>query len=142
MPPHPRAGGISQVYPWGSTYFDNVVDNFIPSSPHTTTLSMIYPWENTALNILIKFILQLNILETNETIRIFLNDIEYDNLIINLGFKKIDKEQISNFLSYIFLDFLVLILIIINQFILIRRGLWYMTESDYETIEESKPQGM
>lgn len=52
MPPHPRAGGISQVYPWGSTYFDNVVDNFIPSSPHTTTLSMIYPWENTALNIL------------------------------------------------------------------------------------------
>ena len=91
----------------------------------------------TALIILIKFIIQLNILEKNETIRIFLNDIENDNFVINLGFKKIDKEQISNFLSYIFLDFLVLILIIINQFILIRRGLWYMTESDYETIEES-----
>ena len=91
----------------------------------------------TTIIILLKFIIQLNILEKNETIRIFLNDIENDNLIINLGFKKIEKEQISSFLSYIILDFLVLILIIINQFILIRKGLWYMTESDYETIEES-----
>ena len=91
----------------------------------------------TALIILIKFIIQLNILEKNETIKIFLDDIENDNLIFNLGFKKIDKDHISDFLSYIILDFLVLIIIIINQFILIRKGLWYMTESDYETIEES-----
>jgi hypothetical protein len=24
MPPHPRAGGISVVYPWGSSVWDNV----------------------------------------------------------------------------------------------------------------------
>ena len=52
MPPHPRAGGISVVYPWGSSVWDNVVDMSIPNTPHTTTLSMIYPWENTSLNIL------------------------------------------------------------------------------------------
>ena len=91
----------------------------------------------TTIIILIKFIIQLNILEKNETIKIFLDDIKNDNLIFNLGFKKIDRANISQFLSYIFLDFLVLIVIIINQFILIRKGLWYMTESDYETIEES-----
>ena len=90
-----------------------------------------------ALIILLKFMLQLNILEKDENIKIFLNDIQNDNFIINIGFKKIDKEHISNFLSYIILDFFVLIIIIINQFILIRKGLWYMTESDYETIEES-----
>ena len=89
------------------------------------------------LIILLKFIIQLNILEKNDTIRIFLNDIENDNFIINIGLKKIGKEHISDFLSYIIFDFLVLILIIINQFILIRKGLWYMTETDYETIEES-----
>ena len=91
----------------------------------------------TALIILLKFIIQLNILEKNDTIRIFLNDIENDNLIINIGFKKIEKEHISQFLSYIILDFLVLIIIIINQFILIRKGLWYKTETDYESIQES-----
>lgn len=52
MPPHPRAGGIAMVYPWGSSMLDGVVDNYIPNKPHTTTLSMIYPWENTSLNIL------------------------------------------------------------------------------------------
>ena len=52
MPPHPRAGGIAMVYPWGSSFYDNVVDMSIPSRPHTTTLSMIYPWENTSLNML------------------------------------------------------------------------------------------
>ena len=91
----------------------------------------------TAFIILLKFIIQLNILEKNDTIRIFLNDIENDNLIINIGFKKIEKEHISQFLSYIILDFLVLIIIIINQFILIRKGLWYKTETDYESIQES-----
>lgn len=54
MPPHPRAGGIAMVYPWGSAILDNIVDNSIPSSPHTTTLSMVYPWENTSLNILMQ----------------------------------------------------------------------------------------
>lgn len=54
MPPHPRAGGLAIVYPWGSSFLDNVVDNSIPSHPHTTTLSMVYPWENTSLNILMQ----------------------------------------------------------------------------------------
>ena len=91
----------------------------------------------TTIIILLKFIIQLNILEKNETIKIFLDDIKNDNFIVNLGFKKIEKDNIANFISYIILDFLVLIVIIINQFILIRKGLWYMTESDYETIEET-----
>jgi len=52
MPPHPRAGGLNLVYPWGSAYYENVVDTFVPTTTHTTTLSMIYPWENTSLNIL------------------------------------------------------------------------------------------
>lgn len=52
MPPHPRAGGLIVIYPWGSPMLDNVVDMSIPHNPHTTTLSMIYPWENTSLNIL------------------------------------------------------------------------------------------
>ena len=52
MPPHPRSGGIMVVYPWGSSAYDNIVDNYVPRQPHTTTLSMIYPWENTSLNIL------------------------------------------------------------------------------------------
>lgn len=51
MPPHPRAGGIIMLYPWGS--FDSV-DMTVPSRPHTTTLSMVYPWENTSLNILMQ----------------------------------------------------------------------------------------
>lgn len=54
MPPHPRAGGLAIIYPWGSSFLDNVVDNSIPSKPHTTTLSMIYPWENTSLNMLMQ----------------------------------------------------------------------------------------
>jgi len=52
MPPHPRAGGLAMIYPWGSDIFDNIVDMHIPSRPHTTTLSMVYPWENTSLSIL------------------------------------------------------------------------------------------
>lgn len=52
MPPHPRAGGISVVYPWGSSVWDNVIDMSIPNHSHTTTLAMVYPWENTSLNIL------------------------------------------------------------------------------------------
>ena len=52
MPPHPRAGGLAIVYPWGSSMWDNVIDMSIPKQPHTTNLSMVYPWENTSLNIL------------------------------------------------------------------------------------------
>ena len=137
------------------TYFFMLLNHLINGS----LISMFYPisiflfgicqyprpnkifWEiilaYTALIIFLKFIIQLNILEKNDNIRIFLNDIQDDNLIINIGFKKIDKDYISKFLSYIILDFLVLIMIIINQFILIRKGLWYMTETDYETIQES-----
>ena len=52
MPPHPRAGGLAIVYPWGSSMWDNTVDMTVPVRPHTTTLAMVYPWENTSLNIL------------------------------------------------------------------------------------------
>lgn len=59
MPPHPRAGGLAIVYPWGSSFLDNVIDMSIPKQPHTTNLSMVYPWENTSLNILSHQLYQL-----------------------------------------------------------------------------------
>ena len=90
----------------------------------------------TAFLIFLKLIIQLNIWET-DSLNGFLEYIKNDNLLFNLGLEKIDNNDFFSFFKYIFPDFLVLMVIIINQFILIRKGLWYSTESDYETIEES-----
>ena len=91
----------------------------------------------TAFLILLKFLIQLNIWEKIEGFKVFLEDIKNDNLILNLGFKKIENTHFLDFLMYIFPDFSVLMIITFNQFILIRKGLWYSCESDYESIEES-----
>ena len=91
----------------------------------------------TAFLIFLKFMLQLNVWEKIEGFKDILEDIKNDNLIFNLGLKKVDNTNFGNFLIYIFPDFSVLMIIIINQFILIRKGLWYSCETDYETIEES-----
>ena len=90
-----------------------------------------------ALLILLKFLIQLNIWEKIEGFKVFIEDIKNDNIIINLGFKKIENTHFLDFLLYVFPDFSVLMTITINQFILIRKGLWYSCETDYESIEES-----
>ena len=88
--------------------------------------------------IFLKFILQLNVW----------NDIdEFQNLIdiqknpigifAILGIYKIGSYKFVDFFYYVIFDFLILIALIMNQFILIRKGLWYMTEIDYETITEA-----
>ena len=91
----------------------------------------------TAFLIFLKLMIQLNIWEKIESLKGILEDINNDNLIFNLGLKKIDNSNFLNFFIYVFPDFLVLMVIIMNQFILIRKGLWYSCETDYETIEES-----
>lgn len=43
MPPHPRAGGIPMVYPWG-----NDIENggtALPPFPNASIIENIYPWE-------------------------------------------------------------------------------------------------
>jgi hypothetical protein len=79
----------------------------------------------TAFLIFLKLVIQLNIWEKIDALKGTLEDIKNDNLIINLGFKIIDNSNFMNFFKFVFPDFLVLIVIIINQFILIRKGLWY-----------------
>ena len=59
------------------------------------------------------------------------------NFFAIIGIYKLSNYKILNFFYYVFFDFLVLTSLIINQFILIRKGLWYMTELDYETIQEA-----
>ena len=42
MPPHPRAGGIPMVYPWGD---DNSSGALLPPFPDYSLIESIYPWE-------------------------------------------------------------------------------------------------
>lgn len=42
MPPHPRAGGIPIIYPWGD---DNSSGVLMPPFPDPTAIESIYPWE-------------------------------------------------------------------------------------------------
>ena len=93
----------------------------------------------TTFLIFIKFIIQLNMWEmlkyTKTVIGFF--DESNEKYISYLGIKKIANHDFYLFISYIILDFIVLLLLIINQAILIRKGLWYIIETDYETIEEA-----
>lgn len=42
MPLHPRAGGLSMVYPWGN---DNASGEALPPFPNMTAIQSLYPWE-------------------------------------------------------------------------------------------------
>ena len=93
----------------------------------------------TTLIIFLKFAIQLNILEMIDFTKDFILYFEESNekYISSLGLKKISEHDFLLFMSYIIPDFILLLLLIINQIILIRKGLWYITETDYESIEEA-----
>ena len=42
MPLHPRAGGLSMVYPWGN---DNSSGELMPPFPYSSIIQSLYPWE-------------------------------------------------------------------------------------------------
>jgi hypothetical protein len=93
----------------------------------------------TTFLIFIKFIIQLNMwgmLKYTKGVIVFFDE-SNEKYISYLGIKKIANHDFYLFLSYIIPDFVVLLLLIINQAILIRKGLWYIIETDYETIEEA-----
>ena len=79
MPPHPRAGGLSSVYEWGST-IPSDSNTLEPPTPIQQNLSIIYPWENTALSI-------------------FSNQL-YKVAIIN-GYVGTEKEFLDRFVNYV-----------------------------------------
>ena len=88
--------------------------------------------------IFLKFIIQLNVWNYFEDF-IELIDIT-DNptsFFAIIGIYKLRTYNFFDFFFYVIFDFLLLTSLIVNQFILIRKGLWYMTEIDYETIEEA-----
>ena len=88
--------------------------------------------------IFLKFVFQLNVWNNVEQ---FQNTINIENNPIGFfaifGIYKLGSYKLVNFFYYVIFDFLILIALIMNQFILIRKGLWYMTESDYETITDA-----
>ena len=88
--------------------------------------------------IFLKFILQLNVWINFEDFQKMI-DIENNptSFFAIIGIYKLSNYKFLEFFYYVIFDFLVLTSLIINQFILIRKGLWYMTEIDYETIEEA-----
>ena len=88
--------------------------------------------------IFLKFVFQLNLWNNFEEFQDVI-DIEKKPLgfFAIIGIYKLGSYEFLNFFYYVFFDFLILIALIMNQFILIRKGLWYMTETDYETIAES-----
>ena len=43
VPPHPRAGGIPMVYPWGDNL--DMTATAMPPFPNSTVIESIYPWE-------------------------------------------------------------------------------------------------
>ena len=93
----------------------------------------------TTLVIFLKFLIQLNFWELDiyakEIYAYF--DESNENYIHYLGLRKIVDHDFFLFMAYIFPDFFVLILLIINQIILTRKGLWYNIETEYEKIEEA-----
>ena len=49
MPPHPRAGGIPMIYPWGD---NNDSGAILPPFPDYSVIESIYPWEMQHLAVL------------------------------------------------------------------------------------------
>ena len=93
----------------------------------------------TTLIIFLKFAIQLNIWEMIDYTKNFILYFDESNekFISSIGLKKIFNHDFLIFMGYIIPDFIVLLLLIINQVILIRKGLWYIMETEYETIEEA-----
>ena len=88
--------------------------------------------------VFLKFVLQLNIWNNFENFQQII-DIKNNptSFFAIIGIYKLNNYEFLDFFYYVIFDFLVLTSLIVNQFILIRKGLWYMTEINYETIEES-----
>ena len=88
--------------------------------------------------IFLKFLLQLNVWNNFEEFQDVIN-IEKNPLgfFAIMGIYKLGNYEFVSFFYYVIFDFLILIALIMNQFILIRKGLWYMTEIDYENITEA-----
>ena len=93
----------------------------------------------TTLVIFLKFVIQLNFWELDIYAKHLYTyfDESSEKYIYYLGLKKIVDHDFFLFMSFIFPDFLILILLIINQIILTRKGLWYNIETEYEKIEEA-----
>ena len=49
VPLHPRAGGLSMVYPWGN---DNSSGTAMPPFPNSSIIESLYPWEMQNLTIM------------------------------------------------------------------------------------------
>ena len=93
----------------------------------------------TTFIIFLKFIIQLNLWEMLDMTKNLILYFDESNVkyIDYIGLKKIANHDFLLFMGYIIPDFIVLLLLIINQSILIRKGLWYIIETDYEKIEEA-----
>ena len=88
--------------------------------------------------IFFKFILQLSVWDNfTDFQNIIIIDKKSTNFFAIIGIYKLNNYQFFDFFYYVIFDFFVLTSLIVNQFILIRKGLWYMTEIDYESIEEA-----
>ena len=95
--------------------------------------------------IFIKFVIQLNfvniILKQDSNYpklkKFFANLENKDSILSRFGFKRYKENEFMRLFKYLIFDFLVLTVLLINQFLLIKKGLWYEIENDYETIEEA-----
>ena len=52
MPPHPRAAGLSMIYPWLNSNGEEGGWIGIPPIPNSPEFQVIYPWETAGLSIL------------------------------------------------------------------------------------------
>ena len=52
MPPHPRAAGLGNIYPWLSSDYVSGGWIGIPPIPDTAEFKVVYPWESIGLSIL------------------------------------------------------------------------------------------
>ena len=93
----------------------------------------------TTFVIFLKFLIQLNFWELDVYMKNIIKYFDESNekYIYYLGLKRVPNHDFLLFMAFIFPDFFILILLITNQIILTRKGLWYNTETDYEKIEEA-----
>ena len=95
--------------------------------------------------IFIKFTVQLNFidifLEGKDTFPYlynFFSNLENKNSFLSrLGIKRFKENQQISLIYYLIYDFFILGSLLINQFLLIKKGLWDKIETFYETIEEA-----